>query len=177
MRIRSETILALSTLLAAFFVALQAWYARVAYVEASETRLLGDKLDLCFDNYDAAIALDGALRALTPGVGVDEDWPPRVTAMSGPELAHLRNEVVPLITRLETSLAKARVLGMPDRFRTFLAGRLDGLAQRLMSLSPARVGEPATDAELDEILKILSDFLGAQYAVFEGCRLVAEGET
>jgi hypothetical protein len=47
-------VLSLSTLAAALFVAVQAWYARVAFVEASETRLLEDKLDLCFQNFDAA---------------------------------------------------------------------------------------------------------------------------
>lgn len=51
-----------STLLATLFVAMQAWYARVAFVEASQTRLLENKLDLCFENFDDAAALDLALR-------------------------------------------------------------------------------------------------------------------
>jgi hypothetical protein len=174
--LRANTILAISTLVATIFVALQAWYARVAYVSAAETRLLEDKLDLCFDNFDAAAALDAELRSLTPGSGADEEWPPRIDVMSGAHLAALHNQIVPLLNRLETSLAKASILGEPDRFRLFLTGQIKGLAPRLMALSPARIGEPETNAELDEILTTLSDFLGAQYAVFEGCRLVAEGD-
>jgi hypothetical protein len=174
--LHANTILAISTLVATIFVALQAWYARVAYVSAAETRLLEDKLDLCFDNFDAAAAVDTELRALTPGAGSDESWPPKVGVMSGTDLETLQAKVVPLLNKLETSLAKASILGEPDRFRLFLIGRLNGVAQRLMALSPARLGEPETDAELASILTTLSDFLGAQYAVFEGCRLVAEGD-
>ena len=172
----SNLILALSTLVAALFVAVQAWYARVAFVEGSETRLLEKKLDICFQNFDAAVALDSELRALSPGIGVDEGWPPKVSVMGGRDLAILQERVVPQLNGLDSSLAKASILGPLDRFRNFLMGRADGLSQRLLMVSPARMGEAKTDAELTNILETLSDFLGAQYSVFEGCRLVAKGE-
>lgn len=172
----SNILLAVSTLVAAIFVGAQAWVARVSFVESSETRLLEKKLDICFENFDAAVALDGELRALTPGIGEDEGWPPQVSVMDAQELVAIQERVVPLLNRLESSLAKASILGPPDRFRAFLAGRVEGLSQRLLMLSPARMDEDATTSELINILETLSDFLGAQYSVFEGCRLVAEGE-
>ncbi len=172
----SNILLAVSTLIAAIFVGAQAWVARVAFVESSETRFLEKKLDICFQNFDAAVALDAELRALTPGIGEDEGWPPRVSVMDGPELVRIQDRVVPLLNSFESSLAKASILGSTDRFRLFLGGQLEGLSQRLLTVSPARLGEPEADAELTNILETLSDFLGAQYSVFEGCRLVAEGE-
>ena len=172
----SNLVLALSTLVAAIFVGAQAWVARVAFVEGTETRFLEKKLDICFENFEAAIALDAELRALTPGAGEDEQWPPQVSVMDVETLVSIQERVVPLINRLELSLAKATILGPPDRFRAFLADRAEGLSQRLLMVSPARLGNESSDAELAEILDDLSDFLGAQYTVFEGCRLVAAGE-
>ena len=172
----SNLLLAISTLIAALFVAVQAWYARVAFVEASETRLLEKKLDICFENFDAAVNLDAKLRALAPGMGVDEAWPPRVDVMHAGELVGIQQQVVPMLNALESSLAKASILGSLDRFRTYLADQAEGLSQRLISVSPARLGQEAADAELTDILITLSEFLGAQYSVFEGCRLVAIGD-
>ena len=172
----SNLILAISTLVAALFVAVQAWYARVAFVEASETRLLEKKLDVCFENFDAAVLLDSELRALTPGIGTDETWPPKVDVMNGQELVRIQVHVVPVLNKLESSLAKASILGPLDRFREYLSGELEGLSQRLVMASPARLGYEEYDAELTGIFDDLSEFLGAQYSVFEGCRMVAKGE-
>ena len=175
-RAPSNLLLAVSTLIAAIFVGAQAWVARVAFVEASETRLLEKKLDICFQNFDAAVALDGELRALSPGIGTDEAWPPRVEVMEGRDIVRLQGRIVPLLNGLESSLAKASILGPLDRFREFLSGRLEGLSQRLLMISPARLEDAVTAEELGDILDSLSDFLGAQYSVFEGCRLVADGD-
>ncbi|MXQ07773.1 hypothetical protein GQ651_07930 [Alphaproteobacteria bacterium GH1-50] len=172
----SNFLLALSTLIAAIFVGAQAWIARTALVEASETRLLEKKLDICFENFDAATALDAELRALTPGVGEDEEWPPSVSVMEPQTLVLIQSNIVPLLNQLESSLAKATILGEPDRFRLYLAGQAQGLSQQLMMISPARLDEPETEAALTEILDTLSEFLGAQYSVFEGCSLVAAGD-
>lgn len=172
----SNLVLALSTLVAAIFVGAQAWVARVAFVEGTETRFLEKKLDICFENFEAAISLDAELRALTPGSGEDEEWPPQVSVMDAGTLVDIQERVVPLINRFELSLAKATILGEPDRFRAFLADQADGLSQRLLMVSPSRLGNAESDAELSEIFDDLSDFLGAQYTVFEGCRLVAAGE-
>jgi hypothetical protein len=169
-------VLSLSTLAAALFVAVQAWYARVAFVEASETRLLEDKLDLCFQNFDAAVALDTALRLAAPGAGIDEQWPPRVVVEDPDRLARLQQDVVPLINALESGLTKASILGTLDQHRAYLAQTVDGLSRRLLSISPARIGQAEMDAEIADVLKGLSEFLGAQYLVFTGCRLVAEGK-
>ena len=170
---RSNVILAVSTMVAALFVAVQAWYARVAFVDASETRFLERKLDICFENFDAAVKLDGQLRALTAADGA---WPPRIDIMSADDVRAIQGRIVPMLDGLQSSLAKASILGPLDRFRDFLAGRLDGLGQRLLSLPPSGIGGQETRGELTEILEQLSDFLGAQYSVFEGCRLVAKGE-
>ena len=172
----SNLILALSTLIAAIFVGAQAWIARTALVEASETRLLEKKLEICFENFDAATALDAELRALTPGIGEDEDWPPKISLMEPQMLVLIQSRVVPLLNQLESSLAKATILGPPDRFRAYLSGRAMGLSQRLLMVSPARLNEPETEEALTEILDALSEFLGAQYSVFEGCSLVAQGQ-
>ena len=63
-------------LLVPIFVAIQAWYARIEIVQAAETRFLERKLDICFENFDQAVALDTALRNAAPGEGIDERWPP-----------------------------------------------------------------------------------------------------
>ena len=171
----SNLLLAISTLIAAIFVGVQAWVARTAFVEASDTRLLEKKLEICFENFDAATALDAELRGLTPGIGMDEGWPPKVSVTNPQMLVRIQTGVVPLLNRFESSLAKATILGPPDRFRAYLMGRAEGLSQRLLMVSPARLDEPDTEAELDDILAALSEFLGAQYSVFEGCSLVAQG--
>ena len=50
----SNYTLAAGTLVAALFVAVQAYYARSSYVEGEATRFLERKLDICFENFDAA---------------------------------------------------------------------------------------------------------------------------
>lgn len=172
----SGTLLAVSTLVAALFVAVQAWYARVAYVETERTRLLEKKLDICFQNFDAAVALDGTLRALSPGFGKNEVWPPKVGAMNAPELVQIQAEIVPMLNGFEASLAKASILGPLDRFREYLSGQIEGLSADLQNLSPAQLGQGDGQAEVDAVLDRLSEFFAAQYSVFEGCRLVAAGE-
>lgn len=160
-------------MIAALFVAVQAWYARVAFVEGSETRLLEKKLDICFENFDAAVALDSALREVAPPDG--DSWPPMVMVRDAATLAAVQAHVVPRLNHLESGLAKASILGSLDRYRTYLAQQLDGLSQRLLMVVPSHVGQPKMDAEIDGIFAKLSEFLGAQYSVFAGCRLVAEG--
>ncbi len=169
-------VLAISTLCAALFVAVQAWYARVAYVETERTRLLEKKLDICFQNFDAAVALDHTLRDLSPGFGKTEVWPPKVDVMNAGELVLIQEAVVPMLNGFEASLAKASILGPLDRFRTYLSGQAEGLSADLQNLSPAQLYGEAGKAEVDAVLKRLSEFFGAQYSVFEGCRLVAAGE-
>ena len=172
----SNLILALSTLFATVFVALQAWYARGELVAVNETRLLERKLDVCFEAFDQAVMLDSALRAQTSGRGVDLDWPPRISVMDARHLADLQAAVIPHLDQLEASLTKAAVLGDLDRFRQFLLGEIDGLSARLSLVSPARLGQEQTDDEVAAIFDALSEFLSAQYGVLEGCRLVAKGE-
>ncbi|MEM9549889.1 MAG: hypothetical protein AAGA05_01870 [Pseudomonadota bacterium] len=168
-------ILAASTLVAALFVAVQAWYARVQFVEASETRLLEKKLDLCFENFDSAAALDAALRAASAGASLD-DWPPRVVIQEAAQLRAVQRDVVPRLNALESGLAKASILGDLDKHRAYLAQELRGLSKRLLDIVPARIGQDKMDQEIDAVFKTLSEFLGAQYSVFTGCRLVAEGK-
>lgn len=172
----ATTLLAISTLIAAIFVAVQAWYARGAFVESTRTRLLEQKLDLCFQSFDAAVALDGELRALSPGFGADEVWPPKVTVMDAPKLVEIQDHVVPRLNQLQTAIGKASILGPLDRFRAYLDGELDGLSEDLLMASPAQLGTEDGRAGLADILNTLSEFFGAQYSVFEGCRLVAKGE-
>lgn len=172
----STTILAVSTLVAALFVAVQAWYARVAFVEASRTRLLEQKLDLCFQSFDAAAGLDRELRGLSPGFGADEVWPPEVIVMDAPQLVEIQERIVPRLDQLQTAIGKASILGPLDRFREYLYGKLDGLSRDLLMSSPAQLGTEEGRADLAIVLDTLSEFFGAQYSVFEGCRLVAEGE-
>lgn len=172
----SNTILAISTLIAALFVAMQAWYARGAFVEASRTRLLEQKLELCFQSFDAAVALDGELRDLAPGFGIDEVWPPEVTAMDAPKLVEIQERIVPKLNLLHTTISKASVLGSLDRFRSYLLGELDGLSEELLMASPSQLRTEEGREQLDDVLNDLGEFFGAQYPVFEGCRLVAQGE-
>lgn len=173
----SAIVIALSTLAAALFVAVQAWYARVAYVEMERTRLLEKKLEVCFQNFDAAVELDATLRDLAPGFGKNEVWPPRIGAMSATDIAEIQARVVPLLNGLQSGLAKASILGPLDKFRVYLTGQADGLSAELLDLSPAQIATPEGQSEVDAVLKRLSEFFGAQYSVFEGCRSVAAGET
>ena len=168
--------LALSTFVAALFVAVQAWYARVAYVEAERNRLLEKKLEICFENFDAAVDLDAVLRELAPGIGMSEVWPPRIESLTAPQLFEIQSRVIPMLNRLQSSLAKASILGMDDRFRIYLSGQLDGLNADLQNLSPAQVEAPDGAQEVEATLKRLSEFFNAQHSVFEGCRLIASGD-
>ena len=160
----------------ALFVAMQAWYARVAYVEEAETRLLQSKLDLCFQNFDDAAALDASLRAAAPGMTLEEQWPPRIMLEDPDHLARLQADVVPRLNALESGLFKASILGELDRFRAYLAQELSGLSKRLLDIMPSRIGQEGMDHEINAVMARLSEFLGAQYSVFTGCRMVAEGE-
>lgn len=175
-RSRSNVLLAGSTLVAALFVAVQAFYARVAFVDASETRLLEKKLDICFQNFDAAANLDTSLRRSAPGMGLDDVWPPRIELLDVAQLRAMQDQVVPQLNALESGLAKASILGELDKYRAFLAQELRGLSKRLLDIVPARIGQDRMDKEIDAVMASLSDFLGAQYSVFTGCRLVAEGK-
>ena len=175
MRLHPNTTLALSTFVAAVFVAVQAWYARVAYVEAQETRLLEDKLDLCFENFDAAVRLDASLRAVAPDAGLEE-WPPIVLVRNADELKSVQRRVVPHLNGLEASLSKASILGALDKHRMYMADRVRGLSKRLLDAVPDRLGDAKMDAEVNSIIKVLGEFIGGQYMVFTGCRMVAEGE-
>lgn len=175
-KLSTNLILAASTLVAAVFVAVQAWYARISFVEASETRFLERKLDTCFANFDSAAALDAALRRAAPGMALDDSWPPRIVVESPDHLTRLQIDVVPKLDALEASLTKAEILGELDRFRAYLAQQLRGLSKRLLDISPARIGEAGMDKEIGAVTTALSDFIGAQYSVFTGCRLVAEGK-
>ncbi len=167
-------LLAAATLLAALFVAVQAWYARTSFVEASATRLLEKKLDICFDNFDAAAELDAALRLAVPEMMLQETWPPKVVIEDAARLATLQRDVVPKLNALESGLTKASVLGPLDKYRSYLTQQVRGLSKRLMDLRPEQLGPE--NEETKAVSALLSDFLEAQYSVFTGCRLVAEGE-
>ncbi|MFC3615735.1 hypothetical protein ACFORG_18425 [Lutimaribacter marinistellae] len=172
----SNLLLAGSTMVAAIFVAVQAWYARVAFVEASETRLLEKKLDICFENFDAAAKLDAALRGVTTDAMLEEQWPPQIVLEDAGTLRALQGTVVPRLNSLESGLAKASILGALDKHRAYLAQQLQGLSKRLLDVVPARSGQTEMDSEIGAVMSTLSEFLGAQYSVFAGCRLVAEGK-
>lgn len=167
---------AASTLLATLFVAMQAWYARVAFVEASETRLLEDKLAICFDNFDDAASLDIALRQIVPSMLLDEQWPPKIAIKDAEMLRKMQYDVVPRLNDLQSGLIKASILGDLDKHRGYLVQELNGLSKRLLDLVPPRIGEEKMDREIDAVMTTLSEFLGAQYSVLTGCRLVAEGK-
>lgn len=168
----STFVLAASTFLAAAFVAVQAWYARTSYVEGEANRILERKLDICFENFDAAARIDAALRQSVPGMTGDEaEWPPKVRVTSAEVLATVQREIVPHLDQLEAGLTKAQVLGGLDKYRDYLEQQLRGLSKRVLDLNPAKLAEADSRAVFDK----LSEFIGAQYAVFTGCRQVAEG--
>lgn len=167
-------VLAGSTLVAALFVAVQAWYARTSFVEASATRFLERKLDICFENFDAAAQLDVALRSALPEMAAQEDWPPRLEVTTPARLALLQREVVPRLDALDAGLTKASVLESLDKYRAYLAQQVRGLSKRLLDISPADLSRETKDTHA--VFAALSEFLGGQYQVLTGCRLVAEGK-
>ena len=166
--------IALSTVAAAVFVAIQAWYARVQVVEASETRLLEKELDICFNSFDAAAALDTELKALAREGMHPEVWPPEVMVSGEAELVTFQRTVPQLLTALETGLMKADVLGGLDRHRAYLLQQISGLAERLSSLNPSLANAADPDPEVKSVFASLSEFIGAQYLVYEGCKTVAQ---
>ncbi|MDJ0825939.1 MAG: hypothetical protein QNJ16_10595 [Rhodobacter sp.] len=171
----SNFILAGGTLLAALFVAIQAFYARSSYVEAEASKFLERKLDICFQNFDDAARLDAALRLAVPGMATQDTWPPKVVVETPEALAALQREVVPMLDALDAGLTKATVLDQLDKYRAYLAQQIRGLSKRLLDLTPAQLGPE--NEQTKATLAVLSDFLGAQYSVFTGCRLIAEGKT
>ena len=166
--------IAVSTVAAAIFVAIQAWYARVQVVEASASRILEQQLDICFDTFDAASRLDGELRQLAREGSHANVWPPMVMAASSAELVRFQTRVPPLLAGLENGLMKASVLGPLDKHRGFLAQQIAGLGERLLTLNPNLADTAETDAQVKEVFAALSDFVGAQYLVNEGCKTVAQ---
>ena len=165
LRVRSGALLAGSTL----FVAVQAWYALVQFVEASETRLLEKKLDLCFENFDAV------LRSASNDMGIDGTWLPRIQIETVAQMHQLQTDVVPKLNTLESGLTEASILGDLDKHRAYLAQELTGLSKRFLDVVPAQVGTDKMGAEITSVFKTLSEFLGSQYSVFTGCRIIAEG--
>jgi len=170
----SNYLLAAGTIVAALFVAVQAWYARSAYVEENETRFLEKKLDICFENFDQAAQLDAALRYAVVDPMMMADWPPKLAVADAETLVMVQREVVPKLNALEAGLTKASVLGDLDKFRAYLAQQARGLSKRLLDVNPATLDQ--NDAQTGATFQVLSEFLGAQYTVFTGCRLVAEGK-
>ena len=170
----SNFILACGTLLAALFVAVQAYYARSSYVEADATRFLERKLDICFQNFDTAARLDGMLRSTVPGMMEQERWPPRVQIGSARSLEEVQAKVVPLLDELTAGFTKASVLEGLDKHRVYLTQQVNGLSKQLLDLRPEDLGPE--NEQTNMILAKLSDFVGAQYAVFTGCRMIARGE-
>jgi hypothetical protein len=166
--------IAISTVAAAVFVAIQAWYARVQVVEASASRLLEQQLDICFDTFDAASRLDAELRQLAREGQHAEVWPPMVTVERPSELVAFQTRVPPLLAGVENGLMKAGVLGPLDKHRAFLSQQITGLGERLLALNPNLAGKAEPDAQVKEIFAALSDFVGAQYLVSEGCKTVAQ---
>ena len=166
--------IALSTVAAAVFVAIQAWYARVQVVEASETRLLEKELDICFESFDSAAALDAELKALARQGMQPEVWPPEVMATSAGELLKFQRGVPQLLASLETGLMKADVLGGLDKHRAYLLQQISGLGERLSSLNPSLANAAEPDLEIMSVFSSLSEFIGAQYLVYEGCKTVAQ---
>jgi len=170
----SNFILAGGTLLAAIFVAVQAFYARSSFVEGEASRFLERKLDICFENFDDAARLDAALRLAVPGMVAQETWPPKVVIDTPASLALVQRDVVPILDALDAGLTKATVLDTLDKHRAYLAQQLRGLSKRLLDLTPAQLSPDNPEAAT--ALRLLSDFLCAQYSVFTGCRLIAEGK-
>ena len=169
-------VLAGSTLVAAIFVAVQAFYARNAFVAAQESRLLEKKLELCLENFDAAAALDRALRQAAPGPGIEEHWPPKLMVESEARVSALQRTVVPRLDDFQSGLAKASILGPLDKYRAYLAQKLEGLSKGLLDIPAGQAGQGGLTDDNLAVIAALSEFLGAQYTVFTGCRLVAEGE-
>ena len=170
----SNFMLAGGTLLAAIFVAIQAYYARSSYVEADATRFLERKLDICFENFDDAARLDAMLRVTVPSMADQDVWPPKVEINTGATLFQVQTKVVPLLDKLTAGFTKASVLGGLDKHRDYLAARIEGLSKQLLDISPDDIAKP-TEATTLTFAK-LSDFIGAQYSVFTGCRMIARGE-
>ncbi len=168
----SNRLLAAGTLLAALFVAIQAWYARTAYLDAAATRAIEARLDICFDNFDDAAELDAALRFLVPGMMEQGSWPPKVVIESPAHLVEIQRGVAPKLDALEAGLTKASVLGQLDKYREFLAQQVRGLSKALLDVPPSAVSED--NPVVSEVQVRLSDLLGAQYLVFTGCRELAE---
>jgi hypothetical protein len=166
--------IAISTVFAAVFVAIQAWYARVQVVEASETRLLERELDICFGSFDAAGALDTELKALAREGMQPEVWPPQVMARSAAEMVKFQNSVPPLLSALENGLMKAAIVGPLDDHRAFLMQKISGLGEKLSSLNPSMAAQAQPDPEVKLVFASLSEFVGAQYLVYEGCKTVAQ---
>lgn len=175
MRTAGQIVLVFSTLLAAIFVAVQAFYARTALVNAQSNRLLESRVAACFDNFDAAVALDSELRLLAPGANSEANWPPMLVIASPDQVLALQRRVLPLLDALEASLVKASILGPLDRYRAYLSGRINGLGPRLLMLDPQSIAAPQMHGEAVAVLARLSDFLGAQYQISEGCRTIAGG--
>ena len=171
--LNSNRLLAAGTLLAALFVAVQAWYARTAYLDAAATRAVEARLDICFENFDAAAELDSALRFVIPGMMEQQDWPPKVVIDSPALLVAMQRSVAPKLDTLEAGLTKASVLGDLDKYRAFLAQQVRGLSKALLDLPPGSVAE--NSPAIAEVEARLGDLLGAQYLVFTGCRGLAEG--
>ncbi|WP_068115049.1 hypothetical protein [Tropicimonas marinistellae] len=166
--------IAVSTVAAAIFVAIQAWYARVQVVEASNSRILEQQLDICFETFDAATLLDGELRQLAREGAHAAEWPPMVRAESAAELVRFQRRVPPLLAGLENGLMKAAVLAPLDKNRAYLAQQITGLGERLLTLNPALAGKADPDAQVKDVFARLSEFVGAQYLVGEGCKTVAQ---
>jgi len=170
----SNYTLAAGTLLAAAFVAVQAYYARSSYVEGEATRFLERKLDICFENFDAAAKLDATLRNVVPGMRAQDVWPPMIAIETQRDLVRLQDTVAPMLDKLEAGFTKAQVLGGLDKYRAYLAQQLSGLSKRLYDINPGDM--TAQIEENNAVLKQLSEFVGGQYSVFTGCRLIARGE-
>jgi len=174
LRVTSGALLARSTLIAALFVAVQTWYALVQFVEASETRLMEKKLDLCFENFDAAAVLDAALRSASNDMGIEYTRPTRIQIETASQMRQFQTEVVPKLNTLESGLAEASILGDSDKYGAYLAQQLTGLSKRFLDIVPAQVGTDKMADDITSVFKTLSEFLGSQYLVFTGCRMVAE---
>ncbi|MGB0658901.1 MAG: hypothetical protein ACPGNV_01890 [Mangrovicoccus sp.] len=165
---------AASTLLAALFVAVQAWYARVAFVEASSTRLLQARLDACFDNYDAASALDAELRSISGDPDAPEAWPARVVPLSPAQGVVVHNQILPAVERLEASLMKSSILGPLGKERDYLLQHISGLGQRIRLIPPSQITRQSENSDLRAVFASLSEFIGAQHLILLGCRKVTE---
>ncbi|RYH12356.1 hypothetical protein [Tropicimonas sp. IMCC6043] len=166
--------IAVSTVAAAIFVAIQAWYARVQVVEAANTRLLERELDFCLETFDEAEALDAELKSLAREGMHPEIWPPKAMASSAAELLEYQRRVPPLLGALENGLMKGAILRPLDDHRAYLAQQIEGLGEALASLNPVLADKAEPNAQVTNVFTALSEFIGAQYLVFEGCKTVAQ---